>query len=60
MKTILGSVVVFLVAVFFDHARLAAEDTQSVDMRLYPGETIEMESGTRRLASWRKDGCARR
>ena len=29
MKTILGSVVVILFAVFFDHARLAAEDTQS-------------------------------
>ena len=27
MKTILGSVVVILFAVFFDHARLAAEDT---------------------------------
>src|SRR6476660_3491082 len=45
MKTILGSVVVFLVAVFFDHARLAAEDTQSSDMRLYPGETIEWKAG---------------
>ena len=45
MKTILGSVVVILFAVFFDHPRLAAEDTQSADMRLYPGETIEWKAG---------------
>ena len=45
MKTILGSVVVILFAVFFDHARLAAEDTQSADMRLYPGENIEWKPG---------------
>ena len=38
MKTILGSVVAILFAVFFDHARLAAEDTQSADMRLYPAD----------------------
>ncbi len=45
MKTILGSVVVILFAVFFDHARLAAEDTQSADMRLYTGETVEWKAG---------------
>ncbi len=45
MKTILASVVVSLVAIFFDHARLAAEETQSADMRLYPAETIEWKAG---------------
>ena len=45
MKAILGSLVVILFAVFFDHARLAAEDTQPADMRLYPGETIEWKAG---------------
>jgi hypothetical protein len=45
MKTTLASVVVFLVAICFDHARLAAEDTQSADMRLYPTETIEWKPG---------------
>jgi quercetin dioxygenase-like cupin family protein len=45
MKTILGSVVVILFAVFFDHAQLAAEDTQSADMRLYPAGTIEWKAG---------------
>ena len=41
MKTILGSVAVILFAVLFDHARLVAEDTESMGMRLYPAETIE-------------------
>src|SRR3954469_18682308 len=45
MKTILVSVVVSLVVIFFDHARLAAEDTQSADMRLYRSETIEWKAG---------------
>jgi quercetin dioxygenase-like cupin family protein len=45
MKTILGSVVVILFAVFFDHARLVAEDTQSTDVRLYPAESIEWKPG---------------
>ena len=45
MKAIFGSVAVILLAVFLDHARLAAEDTQSADMRLYPAETIEWKAG---------------
>ena len=45
MKAILGSVVVILFTVFFDHAQLAAEDTQAADMRLYPAETIEWKAG---------------
>ena len=45
MKTILGSVAVILFAVLFGHGRLAAEDTQSANMRLYPGETIEWKAG---------------
>src|SRR5436190_15942911 len=35
MKTILGSVAVILFAVFSDHTRLAAEETQSSEMRFY-------------------------
>jgi quercetin dioxygenase-like cupin family protein len=45
MKTILGSVAVILFAVVFDHEGLAAEDTQSADMRLYPAATIEWKAG---------------
>ena len=45
MKTIPGLVVVIVFAVFFDHPRLAAEDTRSADMRLYPGESIEWKAG---------------
>ena len=45
MKTIFVSVALALVAIFFDHARLGAEDTQSADMRLYPAETIEWKPG---------------
>src|SRR6187200_2199860 len=43
MKTALGYLIVF--AVLFDHAGLAAEDTQSGDMRLYRGDTIEWKAG---------------
>src|SRR5262245_18547105 len=45
MKTILGSVVVILFALFFDDARSAAEDRQSADMRLYPAANIEWKAG---------------
>ena len=45
MKTILGSAVIITFAIFFNHARLAAEDTQSPDMRLYLAETIEWKPG---------------
>jgi quercetin dioxygenase-like cupin family protein len=45
MKTALGSLVLILFALLFDHARLVAEDTQSADMRLYRGETIEWKAG---------------
>ena len=45
MKTIIGSVAVILFAVFFDHARLAAEETQSSEMRFYPPRSIEWKPG---------------
>lgn len=45
MKTILGSVAVILFAVFFDHTRLAAEETQSSEMRFYPPRSIEWKPG---------------
>jgi quercetin dioxygenase-like cupin family protein len=45
MKTALRSLVLILFALLFDHARLVAEDTQSADMRLYRGETIEWKAG---------------
>jgi quercetin dioxygenase-like cupin family protein len=45
MKTILGSAVIITFAIFFDHARVAAEDTQSAEMHLYPAETIEWKVG---------------
>jgi len=45
MKTILGSVAVILFAVFFDHTRLAAEETQSSEMRFYPSRSIEWKPG---------------
>ena len=45
MKTIFVSVALALVAIFLDHARLGAEDTQSADMRLYRAETIEWKPG---------------
>jgi hypothetical protein len=54
MKPILASVVVSLVGVFFDHPRLAAEDAQSVDMRLYLGETIEWKAGPASLPAGAK------
>ncbi|HEY3660514.1 MAG TPA: hypothetical protein VGK91_04745, partial [Candidatus Udaeobacter sp.] len=54
MKTILASVVVSLIAIFFDHAPLAAEDTQSPDMHLYPAETIEWKAGPAALPSGAK------
>ena len=45
MKTILGVAVPILFAVFFAHTRLAAEDNQPTDMRLYPGEAITWKVG---------------
>ena len=45
MKTVLCSAVIITFAIFFDHARLDAEDKQSADMRLYPAETIEWKAG---------------
>ena len=54
MKTILASVAVSLVVIFFDHARLAAEDAQSADMRLYPAETIEWKAGPAALPAGAK------
>ena len=45
MKTILGSVAVILFAVFFDHTWLAAEETQSSEMRFYPSRSIEWKPG---------------
>src|SRR6266480_4414038 len=41
MKTILGSVAVILFALFFfDHTRLAAEETQSSEMHFYPRDPL--------------------
>jgi quercetin dioxygenase-like cupin family protein len=54
MKMILASVVVSLVAIFFDHSRLAAEDAQSADMRFYAGETIEWKAGPASLPAGAK------
>jgi quercetin dioxygenase-like cupin family protein len=45
MKNIFASVVLSLVAIFFDHARLAAEDSLSAGMRLYRAESIEWKVG---------------
>lgn len=45
MKTILGSSLVMLLALGFSLTRSSAEETQSVDMRLYPPTTIEWKAG---------------
>ena len=45
MKTILGSASVMLLALGFSLTRSSAEETQSVDMRLYPPTTIEWKTG---------------
>jgi hypothetical protein len=45
MKAIFGSVAVILFAAFFDHARLAAEETQSAEMRFYPPASLEWKPG---------------
>jgi hypothetical protein len=54
MKTILVSVIVSLAAVFFDDPRLAGEDTQPADMRLYAAETIEWKAGPAALPAGAK------
>src|SRR5207249_11880457 len=45
MKTITGFALATLLAVISPQARLAAEETQSADMRLYPPTTIEWKDG---------------
>jgi quercetin dioxygenase-like cupin family protein len=54
MKTIVGSVVIILLALALDQARLSAEETQSGDMRLYPATTIEWKAGPPALPSGAK------
>jgi hypothetical protein len=45
MKTLLGSALVMLLALGFSLTRSSAEETQSVDMHLYPPTTIEWKAG---------------
>jgi len=45
MKITLGFALVILLALGFSLTRSSAEDTQSVDMRLYPPTTIEWKAG---------------
>lgn len=45
MKTILGSALVMLLPLGFSLTQSSAEETQSVDMRLYPPTTIEWKAG---------------
>jgi quercetin dioxygenase-like cupin family protein len=45
MKTILSSALVMLLALGFSLTCSSAEETQSVDMRLYPPTTIEWKAG---------------
>jgi hypothetical protein len=45
MKTIFGSALAVLLALGFSLTRSSAEETQSVDMRLYPPTTIEWKAG---------------
>ena len=45
MKTIVGFVVVSLLAFVLGQERLSAEETQSGDMRLYPAASIEWQTG---------------
>lgn len=44
MKTIFGSALAVLLAMVFSFARSPAEETQSLDMRLYPPTTIEWKA----------------
>jgi quercetin dioxygenase-like cupin family protein len=44
MKTIFGSALAVLLAMVFSLARSPAEETQSLDMRLYPPTTIEWKA----------------
>jgi quercetin dioxygenase-like cupin family protein len=45
MKTIFGSALAVLLALGFSLTGSSAEETQSVDMRLYPPTTIEWKAG---------------
>jgi quercetin dioxygenase-like cupin family protein len=54
MKTIVDLVIVIVLAVVLDQARLSAEEMQSGDMRLYPATTIEWKAGPAALPSGAK------
>jgi quercetin dioxygenase-like cupin family protein len=45
MKTIVGYVTAIVFATIFIQAQLLAQETQSGEMRLYPGTTIEWKAG---------------
>jgi hypothetical protein len=45
MKTIFGSALAVLLVLGLSLTRSSAEETQSVDMRLYPPTTIEWKTG---------------
>jgi quercetin dioxygenase-like cupin family protein len=45
MKTIFSSALAVLLAIVFSSARSFAQETQSLDMRLYPPTSIEWKAG---------------